>query len=143
MRNQIAQISKYGVLYLFFFLDHCFIDGVCYASGDINGTNPCSVCIPEISTSTWSSAPGKMICFQVKSQAIIMLTLLSLDLFDFEFSSRIVSDLSYMFFFKSVRTENLWFMFPPLGHSAKLEKKQLKTSSKKYLYNYTQYSNVA
>ena len=34
--------------------DDCLIDEVCYARGDLNPTNDCLACIPEISTTQWS-----------------------------------------------------------------------------------------
>jgi hypothetical protein len=36
-------------------VDDCLIDGVCYAEGDLNPANDCQACIPQISTTQWSS----------------------------------------------------------------------------------------
>lgn len=32
----------------------CVIDGVCYAEDDVNPDNDCEVCLPDVSTSSWS-----------------------------------------------------------------------------------------
>ena len=35
-------------------VDDCLIDGVCYATGDLNPENDCEACIPEITSVDWS-----------------------------------------------------------------------------------------
>ena len=40
-------------------LDQCLIDGVFYQTGDVNGTNNCSVCTPTIASTMWTTSSGK------------------------------------------------------------------------------------
>lgn len=40
-------------------LDQCLIDGVCYQTGDVNGTNNCSVCTPTKASTMWTTSSGK------------------------------------------------------------------------------------
>jgi hypothetical protein len=43
-------------------VDDCLIDGVCYAEGDLNPANDCQACIPQLSTTQWSSRAEGSAC---------------------------------------------------------------------------------
>ena len=43
-------------------VNDCLIGGVCYVDGAINPDNECEACIPDLSTSSWSSRPEGSAC---------------------------------------------------------------------------------
>lgn len=46
---------------LFIRKGHCLISGVCYKSGENNGTNPCSICDPLLDKTVWSPNTGRFL----------------------------------------------------------------------------------
>ncbi|MFQ5592480.1 MAG: hypothetical protein ACE5HE_15085, partial [Phycisphaerae bacterium] len=43
-------------------VDDCVIEGVCYLEGELNPTNSCQVCLPAVSSSTWSNLAEGTAC---------------------------------------------------------------------------------
>lgn len=49
-----------------FFLDFCFIDGICYSNGQTQLQKDCLVCQPNSSRTEWTLKDGKMISIYSK-----------------------------------------------------------------------------
>ncbi len=43
-------------------VDDCQIDGICYAKGDLDPENACLACIPELTSTQWSTRPEGSAC---------------------------------------------------------------------------------